>query len=145
MCGVSVLSQKIKIKNRKHMRKIILISIAVLLLAGAGVATVAFSGLKATPEAQSVTEYIKTIYSGAKVGAITQSDATTAHQLVLLRDMGVEPSSEDIDRFLADTDAVIGQFIEAQFHYAGSDYLMVCIYEPGREKICHRFAHIVSK
>ena len=55
MCGVSVLSQKIKIKNRKHMRKIILISIAVLLLAGAGVATVAFSGLKATPEAQSVT------------------------------------------------------------------------------------------
>ena len=119
MCADSVLSSK----NRKHMRKLIFISIAVILLAGAGVAAVAFSGPKATPEAQSVTEYIKTIYSGAKVGAIAQSDATTAHQRVLLRDMGVEPSSEDIDRFLADTDAVIGQLIEAQFHYAGSDYL----------------------
>lgn len=127
------------------MRKIILISIAVILLAGAGIATVAFSGPKATPEAQSVKEYIQQVYPGAKMGGIAQSDATTAHQRVLLRDMGVEPSSEDIDRFLADTDAVIGQLVEAEFRFAGSDYLMVCIYEPGREKICHRFPHIVSK
>lgn len=145
MCGVSVLSPKIKNQNQKHMRKFLILSIAVILIAGAGIATVAFSGPKATPEAQSVKEYIQAMYSGAKVGAIAQSDATTAHQRVLLRDMGVEPSSEDIDRFLADTDAVIGQLIEAEFHYAGSDYLMVCIYEPGREKICHRFPHIVSK
>jgi len=141
MFADSVLSSK----KRKHMRKIILISLAVILLAGAGVATVAFSGPKATPEAQSVKEYIQVMYPGAKVGGIAQSEATTAHQRALLRDMGVEPSSEDIDRFLVDTDAVIGQLIEAEFTYAGSDYLMVCIYEPGREKICHRFPHIVSK
>ena len=141
MCAGSVLLSK----NRKHMRKIILISIAVLLLAGAGVATVAFSGPKATPEAQSVTEYIQAIYPGAKMGHIAQEPGTTTHQYALMQDAGIKTSDADVDRFLADTDAVIGQLIEAQFHYAGSDYLMVCIYEPGREKICHRFPHIVSK
>ena len=141
MCGVSVLLSK----NRKHMRKIILISIAVILLAGAGVATVAFSGPKATPEAQSVTEYIQAMYPGAKVGRIAQEPGTTTHQYALCQDAGIKPSDEDVDRFLADTDAVIGQLVEAEFRHSGSDYLMICFYEPGREKICHRFASGVIK
>jgi hypothetical protein len=141
MCAGSVLSSK----NRKHMRKIIFISLAVLLLAGAGIATVAFSGPKATPEAQSVKEYIQATYPGAKLGHIAQEPGTTTHQYALCQDAGIKPSDEDVDRFLADTDAVIGQLIEAEFTYAGSDYLLVCFYEDGREKICHRFPHIVSK
>jgi hypothetical protein len=127
------------------MRKIILISIAVILLAGAGVATVAFSGPKATMEAQSVTEYIQAMYPGAKVGRIAQEPGTATDQYALMQDAGIKPSDADVDRFLADTDAVIGQLVAAEFRHAGSDYLMVCIYEPGREKICHRFPHIVSK
>ena len=141
MCGVSVLSSK----KRKHMRKIILISIAVILLAGAGVAAVAFSGTKATPEAQSVTEYIQAMYPGAKVGRIAQEPGTATHQYALMQDAGIKPSDEDVDRFLADTDAVIGQLVEAEYRHAGSDYLMICFYEPGREKICHRFASGVIK
>ena len=141
MCGVSVLSPK----NQKHMRKIILISIAVILLAGAGVATIAFSGPKATMEAQSVTEYIQAMYPGAKVGRIAQEPGTATDQYALMQDAGIKPSDADVDRFLADTDAVIGQLVAAEFRHAGSDYLMICFYEPGREKICKPFNHIISK
>lgn len=141
MCGVSVLSPK----NQKHMRKFIILTIAVILLAGAGIATVAFSGPKATPEAQSVKEYIQAMYSGAKVGRIVQEPGTTTHQYALMQDAGIKPSDADVDRFLADTDAVIGQLVEAEFRFAGSDYLMICFYEPGREKICHQFTHSISK
>lgn len=127
------------------MRKFIFIAIAAVIIAGAGIAAVAFSSPKGTPEEQSVREYIKTVYPGATVGEAAQSDATTLHQIVLLRDMGIERSEEDVDRFLADTKAVIGQLTETKFRYAGSDYVLVCIFEPGREKICHRFVEGVSK
>lgn len=118
----------------------LLIIAAVCFVLGAGIAGAAFSIADTlTDEARSAIEYTKYLFPTAKVGKTSQETATTFHQISLLEAAEISPDIEDVNRFLADNHQPIGTLVKVKYRHAGDQYVMICVFENQRQKICQQF------
>jgi flagellar basal body-associated protein FliL len=123
-------------KNNRQMRKIILIVLFAVAATGTGVVVLSSTMKKAaTPEQESIRDYIRVYYPEAKTGEVRQYPATASHAVGLYLAADEHIELETLEAHNARPDSIWGQMVEVDMTYAGDAGTLFAYYEDGVKKL----------